>query len=550
MPGTRPLPFAGLSTSVLVIGLDGATWRLLAPWARAGRLPALASLMARGTWGPLTSTVPALTLPAWSSFMTGKNPGGHGIYAFHRMAFDRYDSAGLANATDLRAVRIWDVAARAGKRVGVINVPPSYPLRPIPDGYLVGCMLTPPGERFTDPPEVADDLGEYEIDLPPPKNLRRSDADYRARALAYLGGMRRQTRLRGEATRRVMARRPTDAVCVVFYAPDRVQHYFWEYVDPDRPPTPGLDEDVRAALLAVYDELDRAVGRLVEAAGPEANVVLLSDHGFGTKPERSVRVNRWLADQGHLKRHAFWTTRRRVVRKIFPAAWRARYDTLDHILVNRPRSRAWSEALFTGTAGIWLHVRGRYPLGCVAPGAEYERLRDEIRDGLRRLADADGHRVFRSVERREDCYAGPFVDTAPDLVAVCNPRFGIIFESLRRELRTPELFGPYDELGYTGTHDPAGLYLVAGPAAAAVGEHRAYPIEAIAPTVLHLLDVPVPEDHEAAVMTEALRPAFLAARPVRFAAPLDETAMAPAGWRSSEDEAHVAEHLRALGYFE
>ena len=135
---------------------------------------------------------------------------------------------------------------------------------------------------------------------------------------------------------------------------------------------------MRAALLAVYDELDQAIGRLVDAAGPDANVVLLSDHGFGTKPERSVRVNRWLANQGLLRRHAFWTTRRRVVRKVFPASWRARYDTLDHILVNRARSRAWSEALFTGTAGIWVHVRGRYPLGCVAPGAEYERVRDQI----------------------------------------------------------------------------------------------------------------------------------------------------------------------------
>jgi predicted AlkP superfamily phosphohydrolase/phosphomutase len=539
-----------LPTSVLVIGLDGATWRLLAPWARAGRLPALAGLMDRGTWGALTSTVPALTLPAWSSFMTGKNPGGHGVYAFHRMAFDRYDSGGLANAGDLRAVRIWDVAAHAGKRLGVINVPPSYPLRAIPGGYLVGCMLTPPGAPFTDPPEVAPELGEYAIDLPPPKNLRRSDPDYRERALAYLHGMRRQTRLRGDATRRVMAARPTDGVCVVFYAPDRVQHYFWEYVDPEHPAAGALDDDVRTALLAVYDELDRAVGRLVEAVGPEANVVLLSDHGFGTKPERSVRVNRWLADQGLLRRHPFWTTRRRIVRKVFPPSWRARYDTLDHILVNRPKSRAWSEALFTGTAGIWIHVRGRYPLGCVEPGAEYERVRDRIQHGLGALTDESGRRVFRSVRRREDLYRGPYVAEAPDLVAVCDPRFGIIFESLRRELRSPDLFGPYEELGYTGTHDPAGIYLVAGPAAAALGEHREYPIEAVAPTVLHLLDVPVPQDHDAPVMESVLRPEFLAAHPVRSAPPLDEAVVTPAGWRSSEDEAHVAEHLRALGYFE
>ena len=235
---------------------------------------------------------------------------------------------------------------------------------------------------------------------------------------------------------------------------------------------------------------------------------------------------------------------------MFPASWRERYDTLDHILVNRARSKAWSEALFTGTAGIWVHLRGRYPLGCVAPGAEYERVRDEIRSGLRALTDDRGQRVFRSVERREDLYRGPYVDTAPDLVAVCEPRFGIVFESLRRELRSPDLFGPYEELGYTGTHDPAGLYLIAGPAAQALGAHDEFPIEAVAPTVLHLLDVPVPEDHEAGVMASALRPEFLAAHPVRFAPPLDEAATASAGWRSSEDEAQVAEHLRALGYFE
>src|SRR5262245_46834278 len=440
----------GAGPALLVVGLDGATWTLLAPWTRAGRLPHVAALMARGTWGPLRSTVPALTLPAWSSFMTGKNPGGHGIYAFRRMAVRDYESPGLANATDLRGARIWDVAAHAGRRVGVINLPPSYPLRPIANGYLVGCMLTPPGAHLTEPPDVADDLGDYEIDLPPPKGLRRSDPDYRVRALAYLEGVQRQTRLRAEATLRLMSRRPTDAVCVVFYAPDRVQHYFWEYVDPERPATRPLDEAVRGALLAVYDEIDRALGRLVEAAGSDANVVLLSDHGFGTKPDRSVRVNRWLADRGLLRRHAFWTTRRRIVRRWFPASWKARYDTIDHILVNRPKSRAWSEALFTGAAAIWVHVRGRYPLGCVEPGAEYERVRSEIRDGLRDLRDPDGKPVFLVVERREDLYRGPHVDSAPDLVAACQPRFGIMFESLRRELRSPDLFGPYEEAGYTG----------------------------------------------------------------------------------------------------
>jgi predicted AlkP superfamily phosphohydrolase/phosphomutase len=537
-------------SKALVIGLDGATWSLLAPWARAGRLPALAALMERGTWGVLESTVPALTLPAWSSFMTGKNPGGHGVFAFRRLTPDRYENVGLANASDLRATTIWDVAAAAGRRVGVINVPPSYPIRPVPNGFVVSCMLTPPGQPFTDPPEVAAELGEYEIDLPPPKGLTRGSTDYRARALQYLVGMRRQTRLRGDATIRMMSARPTDALCVVFYAPDRVQHYFWEYVDP-AVGGPGPDEpEIREALLAVYEELDRAVGKLVDAAGPETAVILLSDHGFRTKPERSVHVNRWLVEQGLLRRYPFWRLRRRIVRRVLPEPWRSRFDTTEHILFDQARSRAWAETLFTGTCGIWVHVRGRYPLGCIEPGVEYEDVRSQIVTGLSALRDDRGRPVFRSVRRREEVYRGPFVDHAPDLLAECEPQYGSIFASLRRELKDTNLFGPYQEMGYTGTHDPAGLYLFAGGPFQALGEHQAFPIEAIASTLLYVLGIPIPSDLEAPPCTSAIDPAVLAAQPVETSEPLPTTGDAGAAWRSGEDETQVAEHLRALGYLE
>jgi predicted AlkP superfamily phosphohydrolase/phosphomutase len=504
--------------------------------------------MARGTWGPLRSTVPALTLPAWASFMTGKNPGGHGIYAFQRLAPDRYASAGLANARDLGAAPFWEIAGRAGRRLGVINVPPSYPLRPVPNGYIVGCMLTPPSERLTEPPDVRDEMGEYEVDAPAPKGLRRADPTYRERALSYLRAIRRQTTLRLQATLRLMERRPTDAVCVVFYAPDRVQHYFWEYLDPDVPRV--ADAEMQAALDEVFAALDDAIGALVDAAAPDANVVLVSDHGFGGKPALSVRVNRWLADNGLLRRHSFWRLRRRVIKKMLPASWRKRYDTIDHILVDRRRTRAWSEALFTGTAGIWVHLAGRYPHGCVAPGAEYAAVRAQIIDGLRTLTDPDGHRVFESVRPREEIYRGPFVERAPDVIAVCTRRFGIIFESLARELRDEAMFGPFEELGYTGTHDPMGIYLFAGPAIAANGERRELPIEAIAPTILHLLDVPVPRDLEEPVCTDLFRPEYLHAHPVRIGDAVTASASDGEGWRSEEDEAKIADHLRALGYLE
>jgi predicted AlkP superfamily phosphohydrolase/phosphomutase len=529
---------------VLIIGLDGATWRVLEPLARSGRMPHLGRLMARGTWGTLRSTVPALTLPAWSSFMTGKNPGAHGVFGFRRFRPDGYDTGGLANASDLRAATLWDVAGRHGKRVGVVNVPPSYPLRPV-NGFLVSCMLTPPGERFTEPPEVAEELGDYGIDVPPPSGLREGESDYAARAIAYLEAMRTQTARRAEAVLRVGARRPVDLLCVVFYAPDRVQHYFWQYLEGQ-----GTDDTVRARVQAVYEELDDAVGRLVEAAGPEASVVVLSDHGFGAKPAHSVRINRWLAQEGLLSQRSFWTIRRKVIRSVLPERLRERYDDVDHILVNRAKSRAWSETIFTGTAGIWIHVAGRYPLGCVAPGAEYEAVRSRIVDGLRALTDGGGRRIFGTVERREDLYHGPFVAEAPDVVAVCADGFGVVFESLRRELRHPELLGPFEELGYTGSHDPDGIYLFAGPSIGVLGAHQEYPIESIAPTVLHLLGLPVPRSMEGAVCTSVLRPEALRDRPVQFSDDREETFASAPAWRSDADEERIADHLRGLGYLE
>ncbi|MFI5042320.1 MAG: alkaline phosphatase family protein [Acidimicrobiales bacterium] len=529
---------------VLTIGLDGATWDLLVPMAQAGRLPHLAKLMARGSWGDLRSTVPALTLPAWSSCITGRNPGGHGVFAFRRQSTADYGPGRLANAADLRAPTVWDLAGQGGKRVGVVNVPPSYPLRPVP-GFIVGCLLTPPGAPFTAPLEVAGELGPYRIDVPAPRDLRRDAPDFESRALGYLEALREQTVWRGEAVARVVAQRPVDLLMVVFYGPDRVQHFFWADVKE------GKGGPIHAAALAVYSAMDDAVGRLVRAAGEDATVLVVSDHGFGDRPERAVHVNRWLADRGLLTRYPLWTLRRKVIRRLFPARWRAHYDTIDHIMVDRRRSRAWAGTIEPRTIGIWVHRRDQYPLGTVSPGPEYEAIRDAIRTGLTALRDEADRPVFTTVARREDLYHGPFVEEAPDLVAVCTKPFGGVFNSLGRDLRAKTLFSPYTEAGYSGTHDPAGIYLFAGPLIRARGRGGELPIEAIAPTTLHLLGLPVPKSFEAPVCTEVLEPDFLARQPIRIVEDEQgETDRGDGGWQSEGDETLIADHLRALGYLE
>jgi predicted AlkP superfamily phosphohydrolase/phosphomutase len=500
--------------------------------------------MAAGTWGPLRSTIPALTMPSWSSFLTGKNPGGHGVFAFTRTDPHGYDPGGIANAGTVRSPTLWDHIGRGGGTVGAVNVPPAYPLRPV-NGYVVGCLLTPPGEPLIEPRSLAPLLADYVVDLKAPRRLRADMRTFAERSTTYLAALVDMTRRRTDATLRLAAARPTDVLCVVFYSPDRVQHNFWDELTGREVGNP----DVVAVIAHVYRALDEAIGRLVDQAGPDATVVLVSDHGFVPRPRRSVRVNRWLADAGFVAEHPHWRLRRSIVRRL-PEPLRRRWDTLDHLQVRRAGTRAWAETLDYATAGIWIHVRGRYPLGLVEPGREYEATRARIVDGLLALRGPDGGRVFREVHRRESLYSGPYVDEAPDVVAVCAPEFGVVNQSLRRDLRSRELFGPFDEAGFTGTHDPAGIYLFAGANVPARTVHPELPIQAIAPTVLYLLGLPVPRSMDGPVALDVLDPMLVGGRAVAFVDDAEEGMAGGPGWASADDEARVAEHLRSLGYME
>src|SRR5262249_9718040 len=300
-------------------GLAGATFRLLEPQVRDGEAPELARLMAEGCHGVLRSTFPPLTPPAWSSFMTGKNPGKHGVFSFRRLASSGYRSGELITARDVRARTLWEIVSDAGRSVGAINVPPSYPVQPV-NGFMVSCMFTPPGEAdVIHPPELRPLLGDdYTIAINPPERLVGSDPRYRERCLDYLRRLGELAERRREVTLRLLRERPWDLLSVVFYEPDRIQHFFWTHLaglpTPDVPP--AVAAEIADAARGLYRLLDRSVGELVRAAGPGTTTLVISDHGFAPEPERLVYVNRWLADEGYLRARPGWRWRRRLARRL------------------------------------------------------------------------------------------------------------------------------------------------------------------------------------------------------------------------------------------
>lgn len=536
---------------VLVIGLDGATFRLLKPMAESGEMPEIARLMKAGCHGELRSTFPPLTPPAWSAFMTGKNPGKHGVVSFRR-APAGYRTGDFINANSLRARTLWEIVGSTGRTVGAINVVPSYPVRPV-NGFMVACMLSPPGAKdIIYPPEFRPLLGDdYVISLEPPKQLIATEPDYVAQALDYLKRLRNLGLRRREVALNLMKERPCDLLAVIFYEPDRVQHFFWKHLAGAGPEgaKPEAVAEIAAAARAIYRDLDTSVAELIRQSGPDTTTFIISDHGFADSPDRFVYVNRWLADRGLLHVHKTWRMRRRVLRYL-PANLRKRFDTVEGVFVNWGRTHAWCEAMETRSAGVWLNVEGRQAEGLVKPGKDYERLRDEIIQGLRELHDGD-RLVFKTVARREEVYNGPVTEIAPDILLYANPSHGLRFNGLRPELRARSPFTQFVEYGFTGAHEPAGIYIVAGPGIAPLGRSDMKPIEAIAPTILAFMGLPVPDGMDAPPMMEFLTPEARAATPVTFVPDVDPAAPSDDdGYASEEDREQVEARLRALGYVE
>lgn len=548
---------------LLILGLDGATLRLARPWMDAGKLPVLAELRRRGRCGVLQSTVPAATLPSWTTFMTGVNPGAHGVFDFTRREPGDY-RVRFVNSTFRKAPSIWRRLSDAGRRVAVLGMPGTYPPEPI-NGLMVSGFDAPVTTRatraFVHPRSMADEimrLGGFTFaDF---QEFHVGPGWYRTAHSRLLQGVERKRDL----ALALLEREPWDCFCLVFGETDTVAHHFWHFYDRSSPrhdPTGAVQ--FGDSIELVYRAVDAAIGRLLERAPAGTQVLVASDHGFGGAGSRAVHLNRFLAARGwlafdglggggqvaglakhaalrlvppSLQGRAFRTFRGRLADGM---ETRARFARIDW-----RRTRAFSEEL-NYFPSIHLNRAGRDPLGQVEEG-DYDRVCEELRRQLLEWRDPEsGGAVVRQVWRRDEIYRGPWVEHAPDLILDLAEVDGFSYCTMSsggrpgpevRRLEGRELQGG-KRFSMSGSHRADGMYLLAADEVAA-GEAEAS-IADMAPTVLSLCGLPVPAEMEgrSLVAADAALPA--AAAPEEGAA--EE-------FYSAADERVLEERLRALGY--
>ena len=501
-----------MANRVLVVGWDGADWDILDPLLAEGELPALQALVERGSRGVSRSCLPSHSWAAWPTFLTGRDPGGHGV--FDILEYRPGATRRLPVSSRSILAPTWpERLSEAGKTTLLVNVPLTYP-PPELRGVAIAGGVVPPGATYSSPPDAGPRLGW-------PIN-GGSWTTFRGRPLELVSDLEELTRKRAAAMRTLLDEEDWDAACIVFVSPDRLQHCLLEYVHAGHPSHyEAASSPVADRVRGLYRLLDRELASLVERADEDDLVVLMSDHGH-QPVTRAVSMNKVLERLGVLEfgrgsalvNLLAWGRVRSVARVV--------YDRLrlhGRVAVPTPpidwaKTTAYTSVVSTGE-GVSLNLVGREPNGTVAR-ADYERVRDELAEALLAFTDPDtGRKPIGGVLRKEEALSGPYLDRAPDLLLQPAPLYSLTHA--RRLVEEADWL--------SGDHRPEGVYVLAGPGVAP-GE---------GPEIL-LADF-------AGRIAEAVG---LEPDPEWSRAPAGEAV----GVFSEEEERLVEERLRGLGYLE
>ncbi|HXH13120.1 MAG TPA: alkaline phosphatase family protein [Alphaproteobacteria bacterium] len=558
---------------VVILGLDGATFDLIHPWVQAAKLPHFTRLLSQGMAGRLRSTIPPMSPPAWNSFMTGMNPGKHGIYDFTGRKPHSYETH-FINASWRRAPTMWQHLSQAGKRVAILSVPFTYPPDKV-NGYMVSGMDAPGVAGLVDrsatyPPELCDDITANVGDYPMGPNLfGYTDPAEMVDAAVHT------IEKKAAAARYVYHKEDWDLFMFVLGETDAASHRFWRYGDPASPlrDDTSWDAKVTNALLTIYQKADEVIGQFMALARPDTTVIVMSDHGNGGNSDKAVYLNRWLESQGLLRFRALHgvlkagieRTKQLGLRLLPPNVKRAIYrltnipDMVESwarfSAIDWRQTQAYSEET-PYYPSIWINLQGREPMGIVAPH-DYEEACDHIVAQLTAWRNPySGEKMIKRVHRREELYAGPHVDKAPDLTIEweLDHGYSYLFRPSTGLRRPPvhQLNAEERRRVKSGDHRDEGILLATGPHFIRPGEIKEASILDLAPTILYLLGLPIPPAMDGHVLTELFLDDYLSQHPIQHGlnggsgVEFDD---AQRDYSAAEEEA-IRARLQGLGYIE
>jgi len=501
-----------MSARVLVIGLDAAEATLIERWAADGALPGFAELIARGSHCRLANSLETLPGAIWPEIESGRSCGKLPLY-YHPVQLH----TGEARMRPILAEEVdpddyyWTVASRAGRRVAAIDMPQSVRCPGLNGIQLMEWGLHDRNFAVaSEPPSLLEELRGRHGDHP----IRVCDdhgetgAGYETLRRGVMSGIERKTALLLE----LLGREPWDLFTCAYGETHCVGHQFWHFQDARHPRhDPAAPAALREAIRDAYVRIDAGIRALVAAAGPAATVLVLTSHGMGLYVggyhllgEVLARLGLSSAPDTPIRRglRGIHRLARRLPRGLKPhlrrlldhgevrfaqAAVGALLDPLES-----PRTRA--AALYNNRCGaIRINLRGREPMGEVAPGNEARALVEEIREALLELEHpASGEKIVARATTAEEAFGRDHHPDVPDLMVLFRDDLGVIESCRSTRIGTVRIPLYTNRMPRTGDHTVESRLWAAGPG---IGAGRRLPegnVLDVAPTVLRLLGVAAP----------------------------------------------------------
>jgi len=477
----------------MVIGLDGASFDLIDPWINEGKLPNLQHLITNGVRGRMRSCLPPVTAPNWKCYSTGKNPGKLGIFWWENIDFKNRRIT--LPTPRIHTKEIWDYVSESGDKVGIINMPLTYPPKKV-NGFMIAGGPDAGDDKFTYPRELELRLKKefkYKVHPTLRTNWRQSEEAIK-KVLALME--------RRFSVAKVLAQEyELDFLHLTIFYINSLHHDLWD------------DEIVKQA----WQLLDRNIGVLLDDF-KGCNVIIMSDHG-SNEIRQVFYINTWLEKQGYLKTsRSIWLPRllyrlglndvrlfriaqllrlSKVIRKVLPR------KILDNIpsaigtveLERKTGKVDWgrSRALASGQGPVYL-------------AREETKLREELINKLENLTNPlTGSRIARKVYKREDIYQGEFLSEAPNIIIDQYPNTHI-----RGSIGNKSVFE--EPQRWRAENTTEGIFIASGPDFKQGAEANLVSILDLAPTILHLMGIAVPKDMDGRVLTEIFEPDSVSAR--------------------------------------
>lgn len=569
-----------MSNRVMVIGIDGGTWDIINPMIERGELPTLKRLRETGIWADFMTTIPSQTVPAWASCVTGVNPGKLGVFHFLTDSHSDYDHGRPITVNDLRSKTLWEILSDNSKKIIGVTVPLTYP-----PPEVNGVMISPVNPRElrvkTYPAELSEEL-QHVLELNferitmeksaidqmkgDVRSINRNDLFDRMKSFNLMV----IDKLRDFALY-LMNTHEWDFLMLVFSSIDGIQHYFWSFMDQRHPAyDKKLAEAYGDVISLCYQHIDSAIGKIVKDAGDDVTAIILSDHGFGPI-HKFLFLNNWLKSKKllHVKKNAIteyqlskYSLERILNRLNLTSINRVLPTYLSRISVPIPRKRRkplvdsidWLRTKAYATSyAINVNLKGREPFGIV-DRKEYPQILRLLKEELYDLVDPEtGEKIIEKVYQKEEIYHGPHVDKAPDILfAFKTPHYFCMKDIFNKKVFKPvtseDGLSAHHLNSMTGINE--GIFIIHGGIVKNGRTNISPNIIDIAPTVLYILGLPVPEAMDGRVLTDCISDEYLCANPVRY----NDTDITrqPDGQGdlilTEDEEKMIKERLKELGY--